>query len=75
MRPVEVVGDEGHLLDRAVEGVAEIPPGRSTSSSNACRHCGQLTRHDAPSDAVDLVVEVLQVREVGGEQALDRPSG
>ena len=43
-RPVEVEGHEGHLLvQRRRGGSLRIPPAPSSSTSNACSHCG----HDA----------------------------
>lgn len=43
VRPVQVVAEEGHLLDQLIDGVATDPPRLSTSSSKLCRQFGQLT--------------------------------
>src|SRR5262249_18998712 len=41
--PVEVVGDEGYLLEQSVEGVAYRSPGREASTANSWLHSGQVT--------------------------------
>src|SRR5215212_5555683 len=43
VRPVEVVGDEGHLLDKPLEGVAHDPPTGSRATSNAWSQAGHTT--------------------------------
>ena len=71
--PVEMVGDEGYLLDKLLVRVAdESSPGASTSTSNACWHCGAAGRQPARLQMVDLVIEILEVREVGRVKALNR---
>ena len=42
-RPVEMKGDEGYLLEQAIEGVAYDPPGPAVSTSKTCWHWGQVT--------------------------------
>jgi hypothetical protein len=42
-RPVKMKGDEGYLLEQAVERVAYDPPGPAVSTSKTCWHCGQVT--------------------------------
>jgi hypothetical protein len=43
VRPVEVIGDEGYLLDQLVEGVAEDPPRPARSTSKSCSQLGHDT--------------------------------
>ena len=40
--PVKVIGDEGYLLEQAVERVALYSPGL-TSTWNVCSHAGHVT--------------------------------
>lgn len=42
MAPVKMVSNEGYLLIKLLEGVAYNPPTAGRSTSNACRHCGQV---------------------------------
>jgi len=42
-RPVKMKGDEGYLLEQAVERVAYDPPGPAVSTSKTCWHWGQVT--------------------------------
>ena len=71
-RPVEVVGDVRELLEQPVLVVRHDPPRRSpaTSTANSCPHSGRRPRR-ACALLVDAPVEILEEREVGGEQALD----
>jgi hypothetical protein len=42
-RPVKMEGDEGYLLEQAVERVAYDPPGPAVSTSNTFWQLGQVT--------------------------------
>ena len=42
-RPVKMKGDEGYLLEQAVERVAYDPPWPAVSTSKTCWHWGQVT--------------------------------
>ncbi len=70
MRPVEVIGEEGHLLDAADRGGSSRPPHRSSRHLERVVAGGADDRLARP--AVDLVVGVLEEREIGGEEPLDR---
>lgn len=50
--PMEVVSDEGYLLEDRVEGVASNPPRPPTSAWNSCSHFGQLTVNRSGSSAL-----------------------
>lgn len=41
--PMEVIGDEGYLLVKVVEGVARYPPISAVSTWNVWLHSGQVT--------------------------------
>src|SRR5271155_2766342 len=43
VRPMQVIGDEGYLLEQSLRGVADHSPTPLISSSNLASHCGQVT--------------------------------